>query len=654
MRGVGRLLWRTLMAVTMALAGAGVHAQDEPDWARMRVAYAQRDVTALQSWRARVPADHVLRPWLDYWLLSARLPDASAAEVEAFLVQYPDSYVQDRLRNEWMRLLGDRGLWADLLRHHALFRMQDDEDVSCWVALAQWHTAKRWPLAAVEQAWDGQRSKGPGCLAAAQALLVQQQWRPQRVFEDVRKAVEYGRRSEAKALAALVDERLARVADLAIRRPDKVLQSLKTVPSVWRQEAATWAWLRQVKRQPERWADWQRQLRRAPLSAEQRRWVQATLGTWMALAQMPEAVQAFDAQRAPKDDTHAEWRLRAALRAGDWTRLSQWLAQSPQALRAQDTWRYWQARAWQHRGQRAQRKQALALAQGLSQEGGYYGALAQAAFDLPPPVPAAAPSVDAQELAAVRQHPGLLRAVAAMQQGLQSEGVREWHYTIALHGAAWPDERLRAAAQWACELALWDRCINTSLRITGADALARRYPTPWLQQFTPAAQEAEVPRAWVYGLMRQESRFVDVARSSVGASGLMQLMPGTARWMAKRMDLPRSELARWREPEVNVKLGMHYFKHVLAEAGGVLPVAAAAYNAGPARAQRWLPEAPMATDQWVDTIPINETRHYVQAVVHNASVYSGVLEGGPVSVSALLGQVVSAAIWRDDDGEGEP
>ncbi len=649
MREAWRLLWRTFWVGGTFAWLQLVHAQTAEEWQRMHSAYAQRDLSALNNLRARVPKDHVLQPLLQYWALSARLPDATATEIEAFLTQWAGTYHEDRLRNEWMRLLGERGEWALLLAQDDLFRMQDDEDVACWVGVAQWHVQQRWDLAKVSAAWDAQRRKGPGCMAAAAALMAQGHWPQQRVIDAVRKAVEYGRRSEAKALAGLLDAQLSSLADEAIRRPERVLQRLEqSLDARWRSEVATWAWLRQVKQAPSQWTQWQAELRHAGLSRPQQTWVASTLATWMALAQMPEAVEVFPADLAPVDETHAEWRLRAALRLSDWKRLQRWLSQSPAALRDEPTWRFWQAVVWQQSGDAQQQAQARRWAQALVEQGGYYGALAQARWPLMAK-DEAVPEVSAQDIRKVQQNPGLQRAQTAMSLGLYGPGVREWHYTVALHrGQDWPVADLRAAAQWACELGLWDRCINTSLRIDGPDDASRRYPTPWREAVSAAAQEAGVDVSSVYGLMRQESRFVSVARSTVGASGLMQLMPGTARWTAKRMGMSREDLARWREPEVNLKLGMHYWAHVLTQSGGALPVAAVAYNSGPGRAKRWLPEQDMDTAIWIETLPITETRLYAQHVSHNAWTYRRVMGLTERAFVDVLTPSVNARQWVQD------
>ena len=131
MREAWRLLWRTFCVGGMFAWLQLVHAQTAEEWQRMHSAYAQRDLSALNNLRARVPEDHVLQPLLQYWALSARLPDATATEIEAFLTQWAGTYHEDRLRNEWMRLLGERGEWALLLAQDERFRMQDDEDVAC-------------------------------------------------------------------------------------------------------------------------------------------------------------------------------------------------------------------------------------------------------------------------------------------------------------------------------------------------------------------------------------------------------------------------------------------------------------------------------------------------------------------------------------------
>jgi soluble lytic murein transglycosylase len=184
---------------------------------------------------------------------------------------------------------------------------------------------------------------------------------------------------------------------------------------------------------------------------------------------------------------------------------------------------------------------------------------------------------------------------------------------------------------------VWDRCINTSERSRTEIDMAQRYPMPYREQINARAREAGLDTPVLLGLIRQESRFVADARSGVGASGLMQLMPSTARWTAKKVGLDfRGDMIA--DPAINLQLGSAYLKRVLDDFGGSLAMAAAAYNAGPGRPRKWREGAgALEPAAWAESIPFNETRDYVKKVLAN-SVYYGALLGAPnPSLKARLG-----------------
>ena len=233
-------------------------------------------------------------------------------------------------------------------------------------------------------------------------------------------------------------------------------------------------------------------------------------------------------------------------------------------------------------------------------------------------------------------HAGLQRALRMIALGLRPEGVREWNFSLR----GMTERELLAAAQFACEREVWDRCINTSERTRSQVLPAQRYPTPFREEVLAASRAIGLDAALVYGLIRQESRFILDARSHVGASGLMQLMPETARWTARKIGLEwKPELITDRA--VNLRLGTTYLKLVLDDFGGSLAMAAAAYNAGPSRPRRWREAAVLEPAAWAESIPFNETRDYVKKVLANATVYSAVLrpEATPTLRSRLGGPI---------------
>jgi len=146
--------------------------------------------------------------------------------------------------------------------------------------------------------------------------------------------------------------------------------------------------------------------------------------------------------------------------------------------------------------------------------------------------------------------------------------------------------------------------------------------------------------AYMYGLIRQESRFQVAARSTVGASGLMQVMPATAQWTAKKLGMVDYQGEQIADRDVNLKIGAGYLKLLIDDFGGSQAMAAAAYNAGPGRPRRWREGARLESAGWAENIPFNETRDYVKKVLANAVVYNHVLYGKPLSIKTRLGGTI--------------
>jgi soluble lytic murein transglycosylase len=197
---------------------------------------------------------------------------------------------------------------------------------------------------------------------------------------------------------------------------------------------------------------------------------------------------------------------------------------------------------------------------------------------------------------------------------LREDARREWRW--AMRGKN--DQQLLAAAQLAKQQSFLDMAIYSADRTERVHDYSLRYPTPYRDITHRYATQVGVDEAWVYGLIRQESRFVSVARSGVGASGLMQLMPATAKWVAGKMGIGSYAVS---DIETNIQMGTWYLNYVHDKLGQEV-LATAAYNAGPSRARAWQADAPMEGAVYAETIPFNETRDYVQKVMTNAAYYA--------------------------------
>jgi soluble lytic murein transglycosylase len=234
----------------------------------------------------------------------------------------------------------------------------------------------------------------------------------------------------------------------------------------------------------------------------------------------------------------------------------------------------------------------------------------------------------------VRAIEGIQRALALYRLNLDNEALREWLWSIR----GFDDRDLLAAAELARQANETERAINTADRTVQVHDLAQRFPTPYRDELSAAARQWSLDESIVFGLVRQESRFMSDARSRVGAAGLMQIMPATGRWIARQLSISPFKPDMLLRADVNAQMGSYYFRRVLGDLGHPL-LAIAAYNAGPGRARRWRDENALEGAIYTETIPFNETRDYVKKVFTNAWYYHHRLTGKTANLHEMLGQV---------------
>ncbi len=588
----------------------------------------------------------LLEPWAAYWELALRLDQAGKADIEAFLARYAGTYQEDRLRADWLLQLGRNRDWATFRAQWPLYRMGDDRSVQCYALWSDYLRNDADVARAIQDIWLAQREADEACADAAQVLIKARKMPEQAAWLRARLGMENDRPRVVTQAAAVLNDKWGKTVNAIYQDPAKYLNNKLTALRPQTREFVSLALIRMAYLDPQGAALEVEKLRwRAQLTHEERHWIWGVIGKRAAQRGQDDAVSLF-AKGLFEDmhEDHLQWAARAALRQGQWAQVQAALAAMPPASRSDSTWVYWSARAvLAQKPTDAARSQALASLQTIAGVRGFYEQLALEELGqrttLPPrPLP---PTPDEREVA--RKNPGLQRALHAIDVGLRPEGVREWNYTISLHTKGGMDDRsLLAAADLACQAEVWDRCINSSERSRALIDMDQRFPTPFKQAVVARAQSIGLDPSYVYGLIRQESRFVMDAKSGVGAAGLMQVMPATAKWTAKKIGLSDFTPAKINERDTNIAIGTGYLKLVLDSFQGSMPLAAAAYNAGPSRARQWrgASGAPaLEAAIWAENIPFNETRDYVKKVLSNATVYAALQTGQPQSIKARLGTV---------------
>ena len=621
-----------------------------------REAFRKKDRVRLVALRnSAVNGKLPLAMWADYWELTNRIGEAQQAEVDEFSARWPGTYVQDRFRNDWLLELGKRHDWADFAVEYPRFRMNDDREVSCYALLIDQQAGKDVRDTALA-AWLAQRDADDGCALLAATLTDAKQFTAADAWHKARVAIDASRPRAARQAAALVSLVAANAVGEMVENPARYLARHGSAANRTSAELTTLALMRMASNDADAAAAQLNDRWDRGLPADLAAWAWASVGKQAAIRLQPDAADYFQraAQRSAKagrridwpDDTLA-WKARAALRADNGKPRWQQVTQAVNAMSASEqrdpTWVYWKARAlgaMAADSQDGDSMRSLAREQMASIAGqmNFYASLAAENLGQPIYMPLRPMPLTPTERDGAAHNPGLSRALQLIAVGLRSEGVREWNFSIR----GMSDRELLAAAQLACDREVWDRCINTSDRTRDEIDIEQRFPMPFRKDVVAQADGIGLDPAYVYGLIRQESRFITDARSSVGASGLMQLMPATARWTAKKIGLTYShDLIADRE--TNLKLGTSYLKLVLDDFGGSQAMAAAAYNAGPGRPRKWRDGPVLDPAIWAENVPFPETRDYVKKVLSNATYYAAQLGAPVLSLTQRLGRSIAPA-----------
>jgi soluble lytic murein transglycosylase len=576
---------------------------------------------------------HILADYADYYLLRQGLEKLEDdAPVQAFILRQGKSYLGERMRADWIKTLVDRGNWQEAARQASRL-VAPDQETRCLALLARIRLRQPDALAEGRALWGALGDGSGGCQSLM--LGLETHMTPEQRWVRIRFLFELNRLKPARSmLLALPQGPDARQLNVMLDKPAVWLTRLAPGrPNDRATRGLVALAMQRLARNDPAFAAGQMERWGASLDADERAWVWGQIGLQGALRHM-DAASVWFARSHPAQLSRdgAEWRVRAALRRKDWVAVRAAIEDMPSELREKPEWIYWLGRASKAFNRKDEARQLFAR---LSGQPHFYGNLADEELGNAVVVPPLAKAVQPAELAAARANPGLNRALAFFRLDLRLEGLREWNWTVR----AMNDRALLAAAELARQNQVYDRAIQAADRTQSQHDYRLRFLSPFLEQVRPVAREQGVDDAWVYGLIRQESRFILSAKSSVGASGLMQLMPATARWVARKIGLADYDPRRVQEPEINLRLGTAYMRMVLEALDGHFLLASAAYNAGPGRARKWRADGPLEGAIYAETIPFDETRDYVKKVMSNTLYYALLFDGKSAPLYARLGSV---------------
>ena len=635
------LRWLTpTLTLALALAAAASAAPQRPQtpediFLAARAAVRAGDNDKLARYDAQLQG-YLLEPYVESWMLRARLEDVGADEMRDFLARQRGSLLAEQVRREWLKALGKRQQW-DLFRAEHPLLADDNSDIACYALQARWQQKDESALAEVRPHWYAPRELPEGCVPLAEALIAGGQFTSRQLWERIRILLEAGAVSAAWHTAEYLPAR---------ETPDRgQLFSIAAGPRRYlddkkkdwtrrqTRELTLFALHRLARTDPQEAAGyWDKKLR-AKFSVDEQGYVWGQLALHAARRNLPEALQWYaEAGDAPLGDEQLAWRMRASLRQGNWNEVRVTAEKMSPLQRNEPAWIYWQGRAALVLGDAAGAQTLFARIAG---EHHFYARLAAEELGLAFTIPPKGYTPTPEEVAAIAREPGFQRALALYRLDQRFESAREWIWSIR----AMDDKQLLAAAEFARQNEMFDRAINTADKTLALHDFSVRYLAPYREALGEKAREQQLEEAWVLGLVRQESRFIAAVRSSVGAAGLMQLMPATAKWVAGRMGMRDYSWAKVTDTGINAALGTYYLRHVLDGLDGSPVLAAAAYNAGPGRARKWRDTRPLEGAIYAETIPFNETRDYVKKVMNNTMYYAAILGGQVRSLKARLGTI---------------
>ncbi len=597
-------------------------------------------------------AGHPLAAYIEYWQLLGRIQSDEpqvVADVAQFMRRHAGTYIADRLRFDGALALASRGDYQGFEREAAqLAWWTDDAQFRCYLALSKYRRSAATQADALAREArqllaNTRDSAGEGCMALTEALLADGHIS---VWERVRALVEQNQLQTAKRIGARALDAGGRPVDQkllvqAIDRPAAFLTAHERRLTEVQRELAIVAVVRLARDSPQDAAEYASALNLL-LTPEQRGIVWGRIGHMAALRLMREAHEWYRrggeqvgiGSDAARVEEVLEWQARSALRANDWKTVQAVIERMPATLREEPTWIYWHGRALAQAGRPAEAGYQFTR---IAQQFHFYGQLAAEELGQAIALPARAAPPTPEEIAPFESNTGFVRAFKFYELGLRVEGNREWNWQMR----GLNDRQFLAAAEFARKRGVLDRMISTSDRTRIEFDFTQRFPAPFRDSLVQYSVPLGLDEYWIYGLIRQESRFIMDARSSVGASGLMQLMPSTARYVAKRLNVPNFTPARVNELGINLLLGTGYLKMVLDDLDGSPMLATAAYNAGPGRPRAWRSSlaGPVEGAIFAETIPFNETRDYVKKVMSNSVYYAALSENQTPSLKARLGTV---------------
>ena len=582
---------------------------------------ASKTETVVQPKSTSIPsrrADSESKVLSDYSQYQSAIDAAKRGDdawVQQFLSQASDSAMAENVRNEWLKTLGARGQW-DLFRQEfsKLNAAGVAQEVQCYADLSSGNYSKAAELVRVTGKLPAGCTRLVESAAASGRLNTNDAWRR------VRGLLSNSQTTDARNLAAALGSPFEGSAQGATE-----YSLLSVIGKDARKSASAAATLSDME---------------SGLSREQRSFAWGVLGHYHAQSQnMPTALSYYGrvSDRKQLTDEQLEWYARAALRLQRWDELASVIQHMPEKLQKDPTWQYWLGRSFAAQGKSSQAKEMYEKAAASGRN--FYAVMAGEELGHRINTRNNVSDADSRDVRRMSEDGAIKRALVLFKNSqsnsdskMRRQAQAEWRFATR----DFNEDNLLTAAQVAFDNQFYDMAINSADRTDHKLNYKLRYISPFKDLTVRYASQAGIDPAWVYGLIRQESRFVMGAQSSVGAQGLMQVMPATAREIAGKIGMSSSELYTM---DGNIRMGTWYMADAKRRLQNNEVMATAGYNAGPGRARNWQASSPLEGAIYAETIPFTETRDYVKKVMTNATYYASLFNEPQTSLKQRMGTV---------------
>ncbi len=627
-----------IFTLSFGIVQANSDWQHERDlYEKARTALGKKQINQYQQYLSQL-TDYPLYPYLVYSELRSRISRLSDTEVDAYLATHNDGPLANRLRLAWLAQLQRKDRSDSFLKY---YKNENSAVLQCYflhtkIRDGKFAEKKQQYLEQVRNLWLVGKSQPKACDPLFEWYERQGYLTEDQVWGRFAIAMEKGQLGLAKYVSKKLpaDEQSAAKLWLQVHtNPMSTLQSKALQNDIHiNRKIITHGFKRLARSDLTRahalWLTMQDDYafgsdlhdeveRNFALRAAYRHDQRAT--TWMY--QLPKELM---------DPSTSMWRTRTALRSLDWDLVLRGIAMLSDEEKSEPQWQYWKARALAEKGLQSDADQ---LYKKIAAERSYYGFLAADKLSLTYNIVDEPVQYDNHELEVIKQTPSIVRAKELLLVGQLTDARREWNYATENYTSRQYQIAASLAHQWDWH----DYAIRTIAKGSYFDDLNIRFPTPFSAQVNKYATKRSLEPAFVYGIIRRESAFNSQARSPVGARGLMQLMPATAKQVSKQLKLKVPSQQDLNIPSFNINLGSKYIGDMLNKFNGHRALASAAYNAGPHRVKAWLPEdVELPADVWVDTIPFTETREYVRAIFAYTAMFEWKLNQTPTRLSVHL------------------